>query len=484
MKRAHIDHRLDSRATPAAAERGFSLLRDRQALAAFIAALTTTRADLVDADRLAFALGPGDRCAHAIVARDGGGVTCLGPDMPFAAPRVAWPVVELFLRQQHELLQARRALQSVKELDDDVSPLMRLVRHPQRMVRREWDLLRALLPIIGVQWFTQNVLVALELVVRSVFARRRPPTDEMAQDLWRIYATAAVSVTLVGDQRGATETLLSTVLCGDLILAARGTWYLANQPEGTLAFASAVADVDVVDDQQQLLRLALGIVLPAVGFRCPAYFKEAERLRARLGTGEAMDEAAGRRDVERRTVAFAPLLLLPFRAPLEAVTDDGSVARVFDADGAADVAALLAVAGRWHVDIFRIWRPFAQEREPPRLAPRPPSSSTDDDDASQTLWRSVLRHPPVSLALHAWAAKLVTLAPIEALVPRDVPDAEWRLKEGALYLQTELESVVLPPEVRAAMPRSEPVRAEKKPEPNGPCPCGSGKKWKKCHGKA
>jgi len=31
-------------------------------------------------------------------------------------------------------------------------------------------------------------------------------------------------------------------------------------------------------------------------------------------------------------------------------------------------------------------------------------------------------------------------------------------------------------------PKAEPVRAEKKTLPNEPCPCGSGKKYKKCHG--
>ena len=32
--------------------------------------------------------------------------------------------------------------------------------------------------------------------------------------------------------------------------------------------------------------------------------------------------------------------------------------------------------------------------------------------------------------------------------------------------------------------RTEPLRVEKKPRPNDPCPCGSGKKYKQCHGKA
>ena len=32
-------------------------------------------------------------------------------------------------------------------------------------------------------------------------------------------------------------------------------------------------------------------------------------------------------------------------------------------------------------------------------------------------------------------------------------------------------------------PKTQPVRAEEKVERNAPCPCGSGKKFKKCHGK-
>ena len=31
--------------------------------------------------------------------------------------------------------------------------------------------------------------------------------------------------------------------------------------------------------------------------------------------------------------------------------------------------------------------------------------------------------------------------------------------------------------------KSQPIRTEKKIERNAPCPCGSGKKYKKCHGR-
>jgi preprotein translocase subunit SecA len=40
------------------------------------------------------------------------------------------------------------------------------------------------------------------------------------------------------------------------------------------------------------------------------------------------------------------------------------------------------------------------------------------------------------------------------------------------------------PQPRQAPPKTEPVRVEKKVGRNDPCPCGSGKKYKQCHGKA
>ena len=36
---------------------------------------------------------------------------------------------------------------------------------------------------------------------------------------------------------------------------------------------------------------------------------------------------------------------------------------------------------------------------------------------------------------------------------------------------------------KEAQPKSQPVRVEKKVGRNEPCPCGSGKKYKQCHGK-
>ena len=50
-----------------------------------------------------------------------------------------------------------------------------------------------------------------------------------------------------------------------------------------------------------------------------------------------------------------------------------------------------------------------------------------------------------------------------------------RAKEHRKQLPTEDEPALPPP--------VEPVKAEKEPGRNDPCPCGSGKKYKKCCGK-
>lgn len=483
MKRTHVEQRLDGRAAPGAAERGFALLRDRGALASLIQTLTATRTDLDGAQRLAFALGAGAGAAHLIVSREGAGVTCLGAGMTFVAPLVSWPVVELFLKQQNARWQAERAMQSVQHVDDDVSPLVRVVQHPHRLQRREWETLRALLPILGVQIFTRSVLVAIDKVVTVAAEQRHPPSAAAAQEMWRLYVAGAVGITLVGDQRGVTLMLLTAVLSGDFILAARALWFLANQPEETLACAAEVADkVPEHDDVAAgFIRLALAVVLPAVGFRCPGYFKEAERIRARLIGGDlSVTEARSRREVELSTVCAAPLLLPALCIDPQAVLLDVHVG--VRAAAAVDFDAMAAAASSWHADVFRLWRPFADAQRAPRLVARPVGRATDDDDASVTLWRSLLRHGGHGLLSTPWLAKLVTLAPIEALLPIDEPDALWRLSDGAEYLRLKLPLLL---GARGnTQSKSEPARAPPKPEPNAPCPCGSGRKWKKCHGAA
>ena len=73
-----------------------------------------------------------------------------------------------------------------------------------------------------------------------------------------------------------------------------------------------------------------------------------------------------------------------------------------------------------------------------------------------------------------------------------IPDeSEWAHEDSDEYYDTKYEDSVISmlsklkkKELRHLFEESpDPYVAPKKPRPNDPCPCGSGKKYKKCHGR-
>ena len=482
MIRSHAEKRLDARASPAAIERGLALLRDRVALGEFIGRLGDASVDVRAAERVAFALGPGDHVAHAIVARDGTAVTTLGAGMAFTWPRVPWPVVEGYLKNQEQVLAAKRALHSLKDVDDDVSPLLRYVRHPHRLVRREWEVLKAMEPLLG-DMYAEGVRSAISGVIQPV-AVGTTISDVVGDDLWRIYVGGAVSITLLADVAGPERTLFAACAAVDLILGARALWSLANRPASTLATLASLAPLL---QETPLLPIAATTVLDAVAFRNPGFAKEARRLSKALVPDVAVDDDddAVLKDARRATTVLLPALLRRF-VPNVAVFSDASVVERVAACDANDDDACAAAAGGWHNDVWKIWRPLSARLEPPRLALRHPNGITDADDAGITLWRSLLRHHDEALLRRPSLARLITLAPFEALVPPVDVDADWKLSDGARYLQQTLPRIIRGNDLPATTttPKKTPVTAAKKTPPNAACWCGSGKKFKKCHGKA
>ena len=69
----------------------------------------------------------------------------------------------------------------------------------------------------------------------------------------------------------------------------------------------------------------------------------------------------------------------------------------------------------------------------------------------------------------------------------DVAELEEQRRRAATLAQTQIHEsadALAPPPVADADPGSEPyVRAGRKVGRNDPCPCGSGRKFKQCHGK-
>ena len=62
---------------------------------------------------------------------------------------------------------------------------------------------------------------------------------------------------------------------------------------------------------------------------------------------------------------------------------------------------------------------------------------------------------------------------------------EARSSNNQENLQTSRKSDIPDPNSQQSdtKPKNQPVRTEQKVERNAPCPCGSGKKYKKCHGR-
>ena len=80
---------------------------------------------------------------------------------------------------------------------------------------------------------------------------------------------------------------------------------------------------------------------------------------------------------------------------------------------------------------------------------------------------------------------------IPVQVPEDVMEAAEEEPRQQQHLQTSHESLeeTAEREAREAagqdtrQPNRQPIVKDKLPAPNDPCPCGSGKKFKNCHGK-
>jgi uncharacterized protein len=181
-----------------------------------------------------------------------------------------------------------------------------------------------------------------------------------------------------------------------------------------------------------------------------------------------------------------------------------------------DVAqALAALDARWRVlraqlDPDALWQAPDELRLAPLLlavpepdtAPAPDEAPTDRPPDEDTLaprlgedwaagFRAVVDAPDWQWSRGADETWLDLLAPIDALRLDDTAlEARWRvagrggmvprrdrLVDDACYAAQDLRLWWI-----EHAPRTAPRRAEPAPGRNDPCPCGSGKKFKKCHG--
>jgi hypothetical protein len=460
----HAGDRLRERADDAAADRGFALLRDRAALVWLIESIGESREAFASADRIAFALGPGDAPPHLLVTRDGRGVTCLGPKMAFAAPAVPFDDVKRHLEEQERVLRARIALTQ----SDPHGPLYRAIRYAYRMTRAEFDAVKTMSPLC-MNMLQTNILDFVRVVI---FDRRKSGmwTREQSalEAIWRMYTSAAVSLMIVGHDDDEAGFACAYLAAGsnDVILSARGLWLLANHPARTLRFVEKKILESGPDS------FIAGAVLPAVAARCPSYARDAAALMKRCGA-EADGFVCGLDSRHVVNLVNAAVIFLRAREPAlferRLAGDDESIERVFDAhaNGVVDGDALAALHGDESHALWRRWRPLDGLREQPNPVPRAKLVPAEADRVD--LWRAALmgQVQPVTHGL----SDIVGGAPIEALIPGDKPDPEWRLSAGVDYCAETLPRIVSDGDKNRI------------PGRNAPCWCGSGKRYKKCHGK-
>jgi hypothetical protein len=503
---AHLRDRLSERTVPAVAERAFELLRFPGPLVALLKSQEQREPGFRAAERLALDLTPDPEGAKLVVNRDGVGVTCLGQGMACNLPTVPWPHVERYLQERADLLRRTVAEQRLKEAEEEgASPLDRCVTYGYRMTRAEYDALRALSPLLTsrVAKSVAQVSQWLRAARRAGKLARRDP--RAAETLWREYASACVGLMATGHEKAMVRSCLTACASGDVLLATRGLWLCVNQPERTILFAEEAAELEaragpgggsgpVALPGHNALLLATPLL--CIARRFPHLRQAAVGSFSRLSTGGLRDLDRFRhamserdRDVEAHRLlylasmvhvwlsALCPPEVLERVAGLNPALRASAIVEAIQR-GDRDLPHLGLLADPWHAQVLAAWQPLRDMARPRPVQPVRLAGDGDRERERVDVWRVAVTATLLSPTLDDTPyAEVLSAAPVEALVPREEPDAAWRLSQGVQYV---LET--LPGIVTGGRRNSPQVRQDPKVGPNEPCPCGSGKKYKRCHG--
>lgn len=438
--RGHVNLRLGERALPISADRGYSLLRDPQRLAEFLAEHAQRLPHAQSATHFALPLGPGD-AEKLIVTASGRGVTCLSADMATTSPVLPWEQIAQFLDRQHRLFRAQLEVQREPE-SSSVTPLQRSYLSPWRVTREEFQSLETLAPLC-MELAKENVVYATDALA---LLSKKPVRfrEESAASLWQLYTGAALWVMACRREAEGIPLAYGLILnAPDVYLSARALAVLWSDPERTLEVTGELAN-----ERERLLGVACRFVLPGLAVRCPAWARDAARLARRL--------------LERHPIA-----------------DPNEISRTIRSfeDGLPDVVAAWESCFQPEPmgEVFEAWRRIGMS-----LSDRGPQSGTPPEVVSA--WREILhaRRVPLLLPDDPVFPLILSWLPVEALLPPAEPDPLWRRSEGIRYIQDTLSPMV---RIRTlAEFKRGPVSKERSPGRNAPCPCGSGRKFKSCHG--
>lgn len=404
------------------------------------------------AERAAISLGDDRRGPFVVVARDGHFVTCLGEGMsPGDHPVVTRAQLDGVAARVATL---RARLDSARDLIGEkggIFPLVdRLFTAGPWLSREEFAAIAAFQPLLKQDFLT--LLLALNNAIDGVRKRALKRRGDLLRPAWNaLFALQHLSVLVTMDSREDFEEppispelpgILSwpTVRQGVVAIALRGIWGVAQVGKPLLpAYKSWLVRSET---SLELLDSMLG--LSAIGLRRSRLRAEVRKALSRVDGGDDADGAVSEKMRSARPM-FLELCDLAF-------------------DREEECSRLQLEIGR---SFFTPKTPDVRPEDLPDEVARLMAASWHGSFVEGTQGLLVL------FACLPWLARAKPedlYWPSESL---EMMRSPWNADHAALVLAPGL----------VANPSPQPAQAEENPGRNEPCPCGSGKKWKRCHGR-
>jgi len=458
----HFLERLD-RVTREQTEFALGLYRDHEAVRYVLDHVNLPPA----AERVALAIDDARDGPFVIVTRDGRFVTCLGKGMRHDHPVVPRGQVDgLLARVADQRARRELAQRELRPDEDEDDIFQRVLSRGSRLAREDFVALSAFEPMLGLTSWRLMLELSVEAAKMRVAMLREAAritvinekTARALEAMNRVeWAVAHLMVlSCVGERRNLDMVLdvndatvqtptFSCSMHSGLPFFLRSAWAAARLGRGAVPRYKQV--LARTTGWEQILDAAMG--LGAIALRHAGSTAEIKRIIL------AYDEPPeGKFDIEAARGWVA-----------------NSVAQAIDAapereQGALQFGREFCMSAGAQLPEGHALR-FARHEDVPEPLARTAALSFDADTWDPTL-RGLLF---VVLPVAARAAAE------DFYFPREVVRA-WC---GAWQPEETLERLT---RLTKAMPKREPVRAAPATGRNERCPCGSGKKWKKCHGAA
>jgi len=446
----HFLERLERLSTPET-ELALSLYQDPLLIRALLEQIRLPES----AARVALSLGDGERGPFVVVARDGHFVTCLAEGMsPGEHPVIPRGQLDAIARRVAEVRNRFNAVRQLAGPRGNVFALLgRIFSAGPWLSREEFSAIAAFQPLLKrdflhLLWET-NTLIDRTRPLASRCVKRGRLGDDVLRAWWNeVWAVGHLSVLANMDSRDVITDLPAeapergllswpAVRQGVVAVALRGVWGVAKLgrpvlPDYKRWFVQSESPLELLDS-------ALGLL--GIGLRHRGAAAEVRKALAR----ENRAAAEGRP---------AAVTIPQIQSIIEELTE-----LVFDRP--EDCARLHIALGRMHV-----------------------TKKTDDDvELPEDIARLLAANSPTTFVssreglvlLFASLPWVSRLQPEDLYWPAEYLEAirqKWHPEQAASVLR----------DTQVANPAAEPARVQAAPGRNDPCPCGSGKKYKRCHG--